>query len=119
MTRFASALISHSRRRLRFQSACRRMFLVRSAVLSAATLCTSAAAAQGDGTYPGSAAAKSYSTVPMHSSDHFIQGKYDKTGTYVPPHYEPVSKPPFHGYFFKKKIPDDKDHKNHEIPQPN
>ena len=73
----------------------------------------------GDPPYAGSAAPKTYSTIPMHSSDHFVQGKFDKTGNYVPPHYEPVSKPPFHGYFFKKKLPDDKENKHHAVPPPN
>ena len=40
--------------------------------------------------------------VPMNSTDRYVQGKYDKTGTYIPPHYQPAAKPPFHGYFFKK-----------------
>ena len=47
-------------------------------------------------------APKYTSPVPLSPSDHYVQGKYDKTGTYIPPHYQPVSKPPFHGYFFKK-----------------
>ncbi len=42
------------------------------------------------------------SPVPLSSTDRYVPGKYDKTGTYVPPHYQPVAKPPFHGYFFKK-----------------
>ena len=42
------------------------------------------------------------STVPLNSTDRYVQGKYDKTGTYIPPHYQPVAKPPFHGYFYKK-----------------
>jgi len=40
--------------------------------------------------------------VPMQSTDHFVSGKYDKTGTYIPPHYQALKKPPFHGYFFNK-----------------
>ena len=96
-----------------------RTSFIRSAMFSAAALCASAAVAHGEGANPGSAANRTYSTVPMHSSDHFVQGKYDKTGIYVPPHYEPVSKPPFHGYFFKKKLPDAKDHKNQKVPAPN
>ena len=37
--------------------------------------------------------------------DHFVPGKYDKTGSYIPPHYAPVAKPAFHGYFYKQNQP--------------
>lgn len=45
-----------------------------------------------------------YSSVPAQASDHYVNGKYDKTGIYVPPHYQAVPKPAFHGYFFKKPV---------------
>ena len=78
----------------------------RPSLLAAAILCgivltaashTGAAAPQG-----ASSAPTITSPVPMNSTDHYVGGKYDKTGTYIPPHYQPVAKPPFHGYFFKK-----------------
>ena len=119
MIRLILAQISHSGRRWHLHGVRHRTSFVRPATLCVAALCGSAAVAHGQGIGSGPAAARTYSTVPMHSSDHFVQGKYDKTGIYVPPHYEPVSKPPFHGYFFKKKLPDDKDHKNHKVPDPN
>ncbi len=118
MIRLVQVQISHCGRGWQ-RHGVRRVSFIRSAVLSAVALCASATVVHGQGTGSGSAATKTYSTVPMHSSDHFVQGKYDKTGIYVPPHYEPVSKPPFHGYFFKKKLPEDKDHKNPKVPDPN
>ncbi len=118
MIRLASALISMPGRDSRFRSRHNGMSVLGTAILSAFALGASATAARSDQPYAGSAAPKSYSTVPTHASDHFVQGKFDKTGNYVPPHYEPVSKPPFHGYFFKKKLPDDKG-KNHNVPAPN
>ena len=42
------------------------------------------------------------------ASDRYVNGRYDKTGAYIPPHYQPVSKPRFHGYFFNKKEGGDK-----------
>ena len=115
MIRLASALIRHSSYRPHLY---RGLSVVGSVMLSAGALCASATTARSEGTEPGSAASKSYSMVPMHESDHFVQGKYDKAGNYVPPHYEPVSKPPFHGYFFKKKLPDDKTHKGNKSQEP-
>ena len=44
-----------------------------------------------------------YSMTPNSSSDVYVQGKYNHSGIYVPPHYEPKAKPVFHGYFDKKK----------------
>ena len=41
----------------------------------------------------------SSSQIPNNPSDVYIQGKFDKSGTYVPPHYAPKPKPAFHGYF--------------------
>ena len=119
MIRLVLVQISRFGHRRQPRGAHRPTFLVRTTMLCAAASCGLAAGAHGQGIGSGSAATRTYSTVPMHSSDHFVQGKYDKTGIYVPPHYEPVSKPPFHGYFFKKKLPDDKDHKNHKVPDPN
>lgn len=72
-------------------------------LLSVGASCGLVGTAQAAGTRPSSTGSMSYSTVPMHSTDHFVQGRYDKTGIYIPPHYQPVTKPPFHGYFFKKK----------------
>nr|WP_321984825.1 hypothetical protein [uncultured Lichenicoccus sp.] len=43
------------------------------------------------------------SMTPNSMSDVYVQGKYNRTGIYVPPHYEPKPKPVFHGYFDKKK----------------
>ena len=55
---------------------------------------------------PGALAKQqSYSTIPMSPSDRFVAGRYDKSGTYVPPHYQAAAKPPFHGYFFRKNTP--------------
>jgi len=59
---------------------------------------------------------KTYSMVPTNPTDHFVNGKYDKTGTYIPPHYEPVSKPAFHGYFYKPKHKEKKDQFGNPIP---
>lgn len=59
---------------------------------------------------------KVYSPVPTSPTDHFVGGKYDKTGTYIPPHYEPVSKPAFHGYFYKPKPKPKKDQFGNPIP---
>ncbi len=42
-----------------------------------------------------------YSATPNAPSDIYVQGKFDHTGTYVPPHYEARPKPEFHGYFNK------------------
>ena len=42
------------------------------------------------------------------TSDRYVNGKYDKTGTYIPPHYQPVQKPRFRGYFFNKEEGGDK-----------
>ncbi len=75
-------------------------------LLSVGASCSLVEAAPAAGTRPGSTGSTgsmSYSAVPMHSTDHFVQGRYDKTGIYIPPHYQPVTKPPFHGYYFKKK----------------
>ena len=115
MIRLVSASIGHSKcgRGLH-----RSLSVACAAMLSAAALCASTTAARSDGAESGSTAPKTYSMVPMHASDHFVQGKYDKTGEYIPPHYEPKSKPPFHGYFFKKKLPDDKTHKDQKVQEP-
>ncbi|WP_205880251.1 glycosyltransferase [Lichenicoccus roseus] len=44
-----------------------------------------------------------YSTTPSAMSDHYVQGRYNKDGIFVPPHYEPKAKPVFHGYFDHNK----------------
>ena len=119
MIRLASASIITSGREVRCRSRRNGLSILGSALLSALALGAAATTARSEPPYAGPTVPKTYSTIPMHSSDHFVQGKFDKTGTYVPPHYEPVSKPPFHGYFFKKKLPDNKDNKNHTVPVPN
>ncbi len=43
------------------------------------------------------------SMTPNSMSDVYVQGKYNRTGIYVPPHYEPKPKPVFHGYYDKQK----------------
>ena len=79
---------------------------VRAGLMPAAFLClctTSghAAGMQGDANTPDR-----YSMVPSSPSDHFVPGKYNNsTGAYIPPHYQAVAKPPFHGYFFRKNTP--------------
>ena len=50
----------------------------------------------------------SYSMVPRGPMDRYVNGKFDKTGTYVPGHYQAVEKKPFHGYFFTAKPGDRK-----------
>ncbi len=75
-------------------------------LLGVSTLCgavMAAASASEAATPKGAPSAATLGTpVPMSSTDRYVAGKYDKTGTYIPPHYQPVAKPPFHGYFFKK-----------------
>ncbi len=81
-------------------------FPPRPARLAASILCgtvMSVASASEAATPRGTSSAPAItSPVPLNSTDHYVAGKYDKTGTYIPPHYQPVAKPPFHGYFFKK-----------------
>ena len=78
----------------------------RSAALGASLLCGvalgGASAAEAAAPQGAPSAAVLGTPVPMSSTDRYVPGKYDKTGTYIPPHYQPVAKPPFHGYFFKK-----------------
>ncbi len=45
----------------------------------------------------------SYAMTPSAPSDIFVQGKFNKSGIYVPPHYEAKPKPEFHGYFNTKE----------------
>ncbi len=44
---------------------------------------------------------QTYSPIPNSPSDIYVQGRFDSSGTYIPPHYAPKSKPVFHGYFDK------------------
>jgi hypothetical protein len=76
------------------------------AALCLATVAAISAAANAAGPRGNQAGLTGYSMTPSGPTDHYVAGKYDKTGTYIPPHYQPVSKPPFHGYFFKKKLGD-------------
>lgn len=78
------------------------------AILCASVLATLPVAADAFSPHQNKASPESYSMTPRGPSDHFVGGKYDRTGTYIPPHYQSVSKPPFHGYFFKKIKPGDK-----------
>jgi hypothetical protein len=57
----------------------------------------------GTGTGAGNAATAVDPLIHSQTSDRYVNGKYDKTGTYIPPHYQPVAKPRFHGYFFNKE----------------
>ncbi len=75
--------------------------LLRTSILCGAVL-NVASASQAAAPQGAPSAAVLGSPVPTNSTDHYVQGKYDRTGTYIPPHYQPVAKPPFHGYFFKK-----------------
>ena len=79
--------------------------LIRVGLLPGALLCLVAPTDVAAGRQAGANRPTSYSSVPMSQGDHFVPGKYDRSGTYVPPHYQPVSKAPFHGYFFKKGTP--------------
>lgn len=76
--------------------------LIRLALGSVVVLAVPAVAAHGAGRKDPVPASTAYSFVPAQSSDRFVNGKYDKTGIYVPPHYQAAPKPAFHGYFFKK-----------------
>ena len=90
------------------------MFMIRSVLVLVpppvrTALCLSAlailfpGAAGAAGPHGNQAGLTGYSMTPTSPSDHFVPGKYDKSGNYIPPHYQPVAKPAFHGYFFKKK----------------
>ena len=82
-------------------TAARRPALLRASILCGVVMGIAPAAEAATPKEAPSAAALG-SPVPTSSTDRYVQGKYDKTGTYIPPHYQPVAKPPFHGYFFKK-----------------
>ena len=87
------------------------LVLVPTPVCAALFLSAAAAlpvAARGAAPHANTTGLTGYSMSPSGPSDHFVEGKYDKQGNYIPPHYQAKSKPPFHGYFFKKK-PGDKD----------
>lgn len=78
--------------------------LVRLTLGFVVVLAIPAVAAHGAGRKDPPPASMGYSSVPAQASDHYVNGKYDKTGIYVPPHYQAVPKPAFHGYFFKKPV---------------
>ena len=82
---------------IRSVSAFIRVGILPAALLSVLATADAAFGMQADANKPGG-----FSMVPTSQGDHFVPGKYDKTGTYIPPHYQPVAKPTFHGYFFKK-----------------
>ena len=75
--------------------------MARKMVLAAVPILLIAArAAQGA---PPDSTPPSYSMTPSSPSDIYIQGKYDKRGIYIPPHYASKPKPAFHGYFDKSQ----------------
>lgn len=76
--------------------------LVRVVPLLAVMLGGSATAAYSAGARDGGAPPMVDPMVHSQTSDHYVNGRYDKTGTYIPPHYQAVSKPKLHGYFFNK-----------------
>lgn len=63
----------------------------------------SATMARGADTRDGTTIPTVDPLVHSQASDRYVNGRYDKTGTYIPPHYQPVAKPRFHGYFFNKE----------------
>lgn len=71
--------------------------------LCLATVAALSAAANAASPRGNQAGLTGYSMTPSAPTDHYVAGKYDKSGNYIPPHYQRVAKPPFHGYFFKKK----------------
>ena len=71
----------------------------------------SATAALGAGVRDGTTIPTVDPLVHSQASDRYVNGRYDKTGTYIPPHYQAVPKPRFHGYFFNKPDADDKTRK--------
>jgi hypothetical protein len=75
---------------------------IRLGLVAAASFYLPAMAGEPGGMQQDSKTPPAYSMVPSAPGDHFVPGKYDKTGTYIPPHYAPKPKPAFHGYFYKK-----------------
>ena len=74
--------------------------------LATASSLTALAAAPAGAAAPGGAdngQPQAYSMTPSAMSDHYVQGKYNRNGVFVPPHYEPKAKPVFHGYFDTKQ----------------
>ena len=70
-------------------------------LISAALACCVALPIAGRAEASGSTPPPATSALPSDPSDVYVQGKFDDTGTYIPPHYAPKPKPTFHGYFDK------------------
>ena len=73
--------------------------------LAPALVCVCSTAALAREMQSDAKSSTGYSMAPSGPGDRFVAGKYDKSGTYIPPHYQAVAKPAFHGYFFKRSEP--------------
>ncbi|CAH2604769.1 protein of unknown function [Rhodovastum atsumiense] len=47
----------------------------------------------------------SYAPAPGGSNDRFVPQSFDRTGAFVPPHYEPKRRPKFQGHFYEGQHP--------------
>ncbi len=80
----------------------------RVALMLALMLSGSATAAYSADSHDGADTPMLDPLVHSQASDHYVNGRYDKNGSYIPPHYQAVAKPHFHGYFFNKDEGGDK-----------